>query len=278
MRRIEVRGLTFDVRMGGPADGEPVLLLHGFPQDSGVWSPVSERLHAAGLRTIAPDQRGYSPGARPEAVAAYRITECVADAVGLLDALEIEAAHLVGHDWGAVAAWQLAGRHPERARPLTAVSVPHPVAAAQAIASDPEQQQLSSYIALFRQEGRAEQALLADGASGLRRMFTESGLSGPQMEAYVAAASAPGALTAGLNWYRALSLIDLDGLGPITCPTTYIWGDRDTFFGRFAVERSAEHVTGPYRYVELPGMNHWIPELAPDALADLIVDRALSLP
>jgi pimeloyl-ACP methyl ester carboxylesterase len=278
MQRIAVRGLTFDVRVDGPPDGEAVLLLHGFPQGGGVWGPVAARLNAAGLRTVAPDLRGYSPGARPENVEAYRITECTADADALLGALDIDSAHVVGHDWGAVAAWHLAGRYPERVRTLTAVSVPHPVAAVQAVALDPEQQQLSSYIGLFRQQGRAEQVLLGDGANGLRGMLAASGLTGPRLEEYVAAATAPGILTAGLNWYRALNLTDLDGLGPVTCPTTYVWGDQDTFFGRFGVERCRENVAGPYQFVELAGMSHWIPELAPELLAGLILERATPRP
>ncbi len=277
MRSIEARGLTFDVEVDGPADGEPVLLLHGFPQTRSVWAPIAPRLHDAGLRTIALDQRGYSPTARPTEVSAYRITECVADAVAIIEALGYESAHIVGHDWGAMTAWQLAGRQPDRVRSLTAVAVPHPTAAAQAIALDPEQQQLSSYIGLFRQEGVAEEQLLADNGAGLRAMIEDTGLTGPPVDVYVAATMAPGVLTAGLNWYRALSLLDLEGLGPIRCPTTYVWGDQDRFFGRFAVERCAEHVTGPYRLVELPGMNHWIPEQAPDVLAELILERTGAL-
>jgi pimeloyl-ACP methyl ester carboxylesterase len=263
--------------MEGPADGEPVLLLHGFPQSSATWDVVAERLHTAGLRTIAPDQRGYSPDARPAPVEAYRVTELTADAAAILDGLGVESAHVVGHDWGAVVAWNLAGRHPERARTLTAVSVPHPAAAAQAIALDPEQQQLSSYIGLFRQDGTAEEALLADGGKLLRSMLVESGLGEPQLTAYTRYASDRAVLTAGLNWYRAMTLLDVDGLDSVTCPTTYVWGDRDTFFGSFAVERCADFVSGPYQLEALPGVTHWVPELQPDVLARLILDRVGSL-
>lgn len=277
MQQITARGLTFDVRVGGPADGEPVLLLHGFPQNGDTWGAVVERLHAAGLRTIAPDQRGYSPGARPSNVEAYRVTELTDDAAALLDALEIESAHVIGHDWGAVVAWNLAGRQPERVRTLTAVSVPHPIAAAQAIALDPHQQQLSSYMSLFRQDGTAENMLLADGQALLTSMLTESGLTGPYIDVYTRYASDRAVLTGGLNWYRAMTLLDLEGLEPITCPVTYIWGDQDRFFGRFAAERCAEHVTGPYRLAELPGGTHWIPELQPETVAKLVIDRVASL-
>src|SRR6478609_967008 len=105
-------GLTFDVLDSGPRDGEPVLLLHGFPQDHTAWDAVAPLLHAAGLRTLAPDQRGYSPGARPQGRAAYDMGELVADAVALLDAADVTRAHVVGHDWGGSVAWALAERHP----------------------------------------------------------------------------------------------------------------------------------------------------------------------
>src|SRR5262249_15043794 len=119
--QIEARGLTFDVYEGGPADGDPVLLLHGFPQDHREFDLIRPRLHEAGLRTYAVDQRGYSPGARPADVKSYRITEPAADAVAVLDALGIESAHVIGHDWGAQVGWQLAGVHPDRVRTLTAI-------------------------------------------------------------------------------------------------------------------------------------------------------------
>ena len=122
---VTARGLEFEVRVGGPAGGQPVLLLHGFPQHGGMWDAVVPALHQAGLRTYAPDQRGYSAGARPSDVDTYRMTEFVADAVALLDALDLGRVHVVGHDWGSIVAWHLAGEHADRVRTLTAVSVPH---------------------------------------------------------------------------------------------------------------------------------------------------------
>src|SRR5690349_11807361 len=109
---IKARGLTFDVYEGGPEDGDPVLLLHGFPQDHREFDLILPQLHAAGLRTYALDQRGTSPGARPDGPEAYRITECALDAVAVLDELDLAAVHLVCHDWGAVCAWHVALRHP----------------------------------------------------------------------------------------------------------------------------------------------------------------------
>lgn len=268
--RVDARGLTFEVHTGGPEDGDPALLLHGFPQHSGEWADTLPALHAADLRTYALDQRGYSPGARPTGVEAYRMAECVADAVAVLDAVGVDAAHVVGHDWGAVVAWTLAARHPERVRTLTAVSVPHPAAMAHALANDAQQKARSSYMALFRKPGKAEKVLLALQATALRRLL--SGVGGRERVAsYVQPMREPGALTAALNWYRAMSGRDMAGTGPVPVPTTFVWSDRDIAIGRAAAEACAAHVTGPYRFVELSGVSHWIPDEAPGALAEAIL-------
>ncbi|MER7280783.1 alpha/beta fold hydrolase [Dactylosporangium sp. NPDC000244] len=268
--KITARSLTFDVFDGGPADGEPVLLLHGFPQHSGEWAAVTPLLHAAGLRTYALDQRGTSPGARPAPVEAYRITECALDVVAVLDALEIPAVHLVGHDWGAICAWHVALRHAARVRTLTAVSVPHPHASAYAYANDPDQRERSAYIKLFRQPGKAEEVLLADSARRLRGLFAPL----EDVEGYVRPLLEPGALTAALNWYRAMSSLDLVGLGPATVPTTYVWSDGDVAIGPTAARACAEHVAAGYRFVPLAGVSHWIPDEAPAAVAAAIVGIA----
>ncbi|MCW3816766.1 alpha/beta hydrolase [Micromonospora sp. DR5-3] len=270
--RVDARGLTFEVRTCGPEDGVPVLLLHGFPQHGGEWDGVVPALHAAGLRTYALDQRGYSPGARPAAVEAYRIPELVADAAGVLDALGVKAAHVVGHDWGAIVAWGLAAVHPERVRTLTAVSVPHPAAMAHALATDPRQKARSAYIALFRKPGKAERVLLALDATALRRMLGGVG-DRARVARYADPMREPAALTAALNWYRAMTGSDLKAVGPVDVPTTFVWSDRDIAIGRTAAESCAAHVTGDYRFVELSGVTHWIPDEAPAPLAAAILAR-----
>jgi pimeloyl-ACP methyl ester carboxylesterase len=269
--QVTARGLTFDVHTGGPDTGEPALLLHGFPQHSRQWDLVTPVLHRAGIRTIALDQRGYSPGARPAGVEAYRMGECVADAVAILDALGLDTAHVVGHDWGAVVGWQLAARHPDRVTTLTALSVPHPLAMAAALGSDADQRQRSSYVRLFREQGKAEQVLLADDAQRLRAMLV--GVPSDRAEQYVEPMRDPAALTAALNWYRAMSAADLAGLGPVTVPTTYLWSDGDIAIGRSAAEGCGAHVTGEFRFVDLTGVTHWVPDEAPAAVADAIVER-----
>ncbi len=268
--QIDVGDLSFTAQVAGPSGGRPVLLLHGFPQSSLSWSRITPALTGAGLRTIAPDQRGYSPGARPVDVSAYAMSELVGDAIGLLDALGLSTADVVGHDWGGLVAWQLAGRHPERVRSLTAISVPHPRAISEAMATDPDQQQRSAYIKLFRQEGKAEEVLLADGAKRLRRLFAGSGLAEAEVADYVEPLRAPGALTATLSWYRAMSRNDA-ALGAVIVPTTFVWSDDDAAVGRRAAEACAQHVSGPYRFVELTGVSHWIPEQAPEDLSAAIL-------
>jgi pimeloyl-ACP methyl ester carboxylesterase len=160
---VPVGELVFDALAAGPPDGELVLLLHGFPQSAEEWRAQLEALGDAGYRAVAPDQRGYSPRARPEEVEHYLPDHLVADVLAIADWLGGHRVHVVGHDWGALVAWRLAGRFPDRVRTLTAVSVPHPFAVAEAMGSDSgDQRARSAYIQLFRQEGLSERLLLAD--------------------------------------------------------------------------------------------------------------------
>ncbi|MGK5170546.1 alpha/beta fold hydrolase [Geodermatophilus sp. CPCC 205761] len=271
--RVDVGDLTFDVRADGPDDGRPALLLHGFPETSLSWAAVTPRLTEAGLRTYAVDQLGYSPGARPAEVGAYALPNLAQVTADLMTAMDVPRADLVGHDWGANVAWALAAWHPDRVRSLTAVSVPHPTAFTAAWRSDPEQQERSAYIRLFWQEDKAEEVLLADGARRLRRMFGGD-VPAEAVDEYVAVLSAPGALTAALNWYRAMS--SGAPVEHVAVPTTFVWSDADVAIGRTAADGCAGCVTGDYRFVELPEVSHWIPEQAPDALAAAILDRVAS--
>jgi pimeloyl-ACP methyl ester carboxylesterase len=272
MKYLRAGDWTFRMRTGGPEAGRAALLLHGFPQHGGEWEAVATRLHAAGRRTIAPDQRGYSPLARPADVGSYRIGELVADVVAMLDGLGLASVDLVGHDWGAVVGWHTAARFPARVRTLTAVSIPHPVAFSRAVGTDPDQQRRSAYFGLFRIPGKAEETLLADDATALRGLFAGSGLDEAGVDSYVAPMTEPGALTAALNWYRAMGRGDVAGFGPITCPTTLVWADDDVAVARSGADATGEHVDGPYRLTELTGVSHWIPDQAPDAVAEAVLN------
>jgi pimeloyl-ACP methyl ester carboxylesterase len=268
---VRLRGLDFDVRVEGDPAAEPVVLLHGFPQHSGAWDQVWPALVEAGYRVIAPDQRGYSPGARPSGRRAYTATELSADVLALLDELGLASAHVVGHDWGGGVAWGLAWAAPERVRTLTAVSTPHPRALVRSTLAG-DQAARSWYIGAFLLPVLPERALLAADARFLRRLLRRSGLPPGAADAYADRMAEPGALTAALNWYRALPL-DRPHLGRITVPTLYVWGAEDFALGPAAAAGTARWVTGPYTFVRLPDTGHWIPELAPEALLTPLLDQ-----
>lgn len=269
--QVERDGVVLDVRVAGPADGEPVVLLHGFPQTSRCWTALARLLTAdraegePPLLLLAPDQRGCSPGARPADVAAYALDELVADALAVVAATGHEAAHLVGHDWGSSVAWALAGRHPERVRSLLAVSLPHPAAYAVALRDDPDQQARSAYLRDFRAPAPGpEETLLADDAARLRAIWGDD-VPAVQQEADLAVLR-DGALHGGLNWYRAMRR-DIAETPDVVVPTTYVWGTEDTFAGEVAARRCGEHVRADYRFVPLPGVGHWVPDREPQVLA-----------
>ena len=259
-------GLVLDAVAGGPADGDVVLLLHGFPQTSWSWRGVWPGLVDAGFHVVAPDQRGYSPDARPVGIEHYAMTHLVADAVAVLDSVGAQTAHVVGHDWGAAIAWQLAGRHPDRVRTLTTVSVPHPVAFVEALRSDLDQRARSRYMKDWAAPA-TEQRLL-DG--GLSELF---GIPSVDAAHYLERMRQPGAMTAALSYYRAQSIADLDGLGPITAPTLHVWSDGDAALGPTAAHATGKHVNGPYRFEVIPGVSHWIPEEAADRLTSLLLEH-----
>jgi len=267
--QVKARDLTFEVLIEGPEDGTPVLLLHGFPQDHREFDLMLPRLHAAGLRTYRYDQRGYAPGARPVDVSAYRLDEPTADAVAILDALGIERAHVIGHDWGAQVGWLLADGHPDRVLSLTAVSVPHPRALAMALRVRASQRARFAYMGVFRSKIAERLLQVGDGAV-LRQMMKAIG---ERASLYSDAMRDSGRLTGGLNWYRALDREVLAGVGTIQVPTTYVWSDKDPVVGLTAALRTADWVDADYQLVALKGISHWVPEEAPDALADAALTR-----
>jgi pimeloyl-ACP methyl ester carboxylesterase len=273
---IGANGWAFTTRSAGPDDGPLVILLHGFPQTSRCYSAELAALAESGYRAVAPDQRGYSPGARPSEVGAYQLDELVTDVVGLADACRAERFHLVGHDWGGMVAWYVAGQHPERVRTLTSISTPHPQALLAALeGGDPEQVERFSYFDLFRQPEVPEQLLLGEDGSGegLRTLFADSGIESGAAQSYVETLRRPGALTAALNWYRANDMRALDDTGPITMPTMYVWSTDDIALGRWAAEATAGHVAGPYRFEVFEGVNHWIPDVGADRLNPLLLEH-----
>jgi pimeloyl-ACP methyl ester carboxylesterase len=272
MERLElaVGNLVFDARADGPQEGDLVLLLHGFPQTSFSWRHQLPALAAAGYRAIAPDQRGYSPRARPAEVTSYRAERYVEDVIGLADALAAERFHLVGHDFGGFVAWDVASHHPGRLSTLTVVSTPHPAPFSKSILQGGEQRDRSSYMLFFRSP-EAEAFFLDNDAAGLHGLYEASGLT--EFDEYVRVLTQPGAMTAALNWYRAVDRSAAMEIGTITTPTLYVWSTNDPALGREAAEATGQHVAGPYRFEVLEGVSHWVPEDAPDTLNALLLDH-----
>jgi len=272
--QIEVGDFTFDLRTAGPADGEVVLLLHGFPQTSYEWRHQLRALGDAGFRAVAPDQRGYSPGARPARVEDYALPLLVGDVIGLADAIGADRFHVVGHDWGAAVAWGVAIAARDRVITANPVSVPHPDAFARVL-NDPDSCQVaaSSYFDVFVQPD-SEDAFLANDHALLRGVF--AGIDAEAVEEYVRVLGTKPALGAALNWYRAnVADRNLRGgaIGPVQVPTMFTWSDGDTALCIDGAVLTGEYVEGPYRFEVLEGVSHWIPDLAPEAMSSLLVDH-----
>lgn len=265
---VERDGLTFDVLDDGPVDGEPIVLLHGFPERATSWRYVAPILNTAGFRTLALDQRGYSPGARPKRRRDYRIDEIAADTRALIDAVG-GSAHVVGHDWGAIAAWSTAMQHPEAVRTLTAVSVPHPAAFFRSMVRST--QGLKSWYMGFFQLPVLPEVI---GKRFLDRFMRMGGMTAEEAAHVRSDIIEDGALPTALNWYRALPFNDPRAAQTkVTVPTTLVWSTDDVALGRWGAEHTELYVDAPYELVILEGVSHWIPGQAPDALAEAILER-----
>ncbi|WP_378734993.1 alpha/beta fold hydrolase [Nocardia brasiliensis] len=264
---------TFDALACGEVGGREVMLLHGFPEAAIEWEFQLHALGGGGCRVVAPDQRGYSAGVRPSQVADYRLDELVGDVAAIADQLGWQRFDLVGHDWGAHVGWAAAAQMPERIRSFTAVSVPHPTAFRRAMTEDEDQAQRSQYFSLLRRPRVAERELLMDNAAGLRKIF-EWKIPEERIDDYVERLVQPEALTAALNWYRAMRLSG--PTEPVTVPTLYVWSTEDSTIGSTAALATEKYVTGPYRFEMLEEVSHWIPEQAPEELTRLIMQHLLA--
>ena len=273
-RTIQANDLQFTCDLVGPEDAEAVLMLHGFPQTRHTWRAELPALAAAGFRACAPDQRGYSAGARPAGIESYRIESLVADALAIADALGAERFHLVGHDWGGQLAWMIAAHHPERVRTLTVLSRPHPAAFAQAMAKDEQQSGRSRHHRSF-QRAEATDELLANDCARLRSIFDRQGVPERDAEVYLRTLGEHPALDAAIHWYRAASGSGLRAADApaIEVPTLYLWGSTDATVGRPAALATEQFVKAPYRFVELPDVGHFITDQSPDALAPLLLEH-----
>ena len=250
--------------------GTPVLLLHGFPDSSRLWRRQVPALVAAGFRTIAPDLRGFGESDRPSGVADYAVSRSIADVLSVLDALEVERPHVVGHDWGAGVAWALAALVPERVDRVVVMSVGHP----NTIRSPSiEQREKAWYQLLFQFEGAAEELVRRDDW----RLFREMVGDAEDVERYVADLSRPGALTAALNWYRANASPAQEAgrsraFPAVGAPTMGLWSSGDRFLLEEGMAASGDHVTGPWRYERIEGAGHWLQLDASDRVTALLLD------
>ncbi len=269
---IGANGLSFTADVAGPADGELVLLLHGFPQTRHTWRVELPALAAAGFRACAPDQRGYSAGARPDGIDSYRTELLVADALAIADSFGAERFHIVGHDWGGALAWFIAAHHAERVHSLSVISRPHAAAFVAAMRDDPDQPHRSRHHPAF-QKPEATDNLLADNAAPLRRAMAHGGVPDADIDAYLATLGERDALDAAVNWYRAIgsSQYQPAETPPVSVPTMFVWGNLDATVGRMAAENTAEFVTGPYRFAELGGINHFVTDEVPGAFTGLLL-------
>lgn len=269
-------GLVFDVQdhgpKDGPKDGPVALLLHGFPQRANSWSEITPLLVARGLRVVAPDQRGYSSAARPRGRAAYAMKHLVADTVALIDAIGSGPVHLVGHDWGAAVGWAVAANHPELVRSFTAVSVPHPQAMVKSLLRS-RQARKSWYVAAI-QVPFVPELIASRAPSWVEGNLRRAGMGDAAIERFRAEIVADGALPSALGWYRAIPFGASSRTDSVAVPTTMVWSDGDVAIDLDPVLRCAEFVSADYRLEVLKGVDHWIPEHAPQQLAAIILARA----
>jgi pimeloyl-ACP methyl ester carboxylesterase len=272
---------TFDVMIDGAEDGPVVLLLHGFAESFHMWRSPMSKLAAAGYRAVAPSQRGYSAGVRPDTrqPANYSFDHLVNDALSVAAACgsASDRFHLVGHDWGGSIAWGIADRYPERVASLTVLSRPHPNAFNRALAApDGEQKRRSSHHWWFL-EADATARILADDSRWLRQRLKANKVPEAAMAEYIGVLGNPATMEAALTWYRARGAIRAP-IGVIKVPTLYIWGDADDTVGRMAAEATQEFVAAPYQFVALPGVGHFAADQAPDEVAALLLAHLAAHP
>lgn len=280
-------GLTFDIDDSGPQDGELTVLLHGWPQDRTAWHSVTPHLADAGLRVIAPDLRGYSPGARPPRHLDYEITEIVGDIIALLDEAGVEQAHIVGHDWGGALAWAVAARNPERVATLTVLSTPSPAGMAHGVRHG-DQLKHSWYMAIFALPVLpvlffrlfAQQILERIGMPRERARYDAVRLK------------TRGAAEGTFNWYRAALSPSLmwrkrrakgaprrRSSQRRVIPTAYMWGTKDTAFSEasttFTVNHLRERAGERTELVQTLALatGHWLMETHPEQVAEFVLER-----
>lgn len=248
---VPVNGVRLHCIEAGPANGPPVVLLHGFPEFWFSWRRQIPRLAEAGFRVIAPDLRGYNLSDKPSRVDDYAIENLVADVAGLIDYAGSSAA-LVGHDWGGVVAWHAAMWQPQRVTKLAILNAPHPAAYFRELHHWPQRLK-SWYILLFQLPWLPEALLRFDDFALLRPLL--------DLRQYADALSQPRALHSMLNYYRA-AFRRRPGTyrsqwQTIAAPTLLIWGDQDAYLVRELADGLHEWVQN-LTVRHLPNATHWL--------------------
>ncbi|MGE5251750.1 MAG: alpha/beta fold hydrolase [Bacteroidota bacterium] len=261
---IQTNGIRLHTILAGPEEGQPVVLLHGFPEFWRGWIRQLPALAEAGYRLIVPDQRGYNLSDKPKGVKSYRAGTLVDDITGLMDALGYERAHLVGHDWGGIVAWMLAARHPERLRSLSILNAPHPAAMFKHLTRDAGQVRRSWYALMFQLPWLPEAGLRARNWRGAVRALRGSGrvhtFTTEDIAAYREAWSQAGAITAMLNWYRAAFWYPgrmITASARVTVPTLVLWGMKDAALAPRLAESSMDYCDHG-RLEFFPSATHWL--------------------
>ncbi len=267
-------GLTFTTDVAGPTGGTLVLLLHGFPESRHSWRSALPSLATAGYRAVAPDQRGYSPGARPDPadLSNYAFDKLVGDAIDIADAAggAGKRFHLVGHDWGGQVSWGVADKVPERLASLTILSRPHPQSFRRALLKeDGDQKHRSRHHRAFL-EPETGNLLLKDNARRLRDGLFGQGVPEAALEDHLSVLGNPEALEAALAWYRSNKGLAAD-IDTIKVPTLYIWGDADATVGPDAAHGTAEFVGAAYAMEVLPGVGHFVMDQASARATELLL-------
>jgi pimeloyl-ACP methyl ester carboxylesterase len=275
-RRIRGDGLNLHVAVAG--EGPPVILLHGFPEHWRSWRKQIGALVRGGLSVWVPDMRGYNLSDRPGARDAYHLRHLVADVAALVHASGSPRAHVGGHDWGGIIAWTFAGHHPELVDRLVICNAPHLRMYLEHVYR-PRQLLKSWYVLFFQLPRVPELVLAARGYRAIRHMFTrmpvrQDTFTTADIEAYVRALSAPGALTAALNYYR--SNFGGDGVAlarsaTIQAPTLVLWGEQDPALTT-AVLEGLDRVVRDLRVMRYPDVGHWIQNEAPDEVNRALLD------
>jgi pimeloyl-ACP methyl ester carboxylesterase len=274
--KAQVNGIALHYAEAGPADGPPLVLLHGFPEFWAGWRHQIPALADAGFRVIAPDQRGYNLSDKPKGVEAYDLDRLADDVVGLADHFGIAKLKLVGHDWGASVAWWLATSKPERLERLAVINAPHPWIWRKAMRDDPEQRKKSWYVQMFRLPWLPEAMMRSRNWRGLSDGLVSSSKPGTfgddDFADYRVAWSRPGAVTAMVNWYRALLKKRMpEGLPRIEMPVLLIWG-LDDRFGSVSGAEASLALCGDARKLFIDGATHWVQHEEPARINAALID------